>query len=297
MIPAPWASWGPHSGLRAWHYGRVSPNEVSPPADDGPVRYLEVLRELHERLRPRTYLEIGVETGKSLTLAKCRSIGVDPDFSVVFELEGEISLHRTTSDEFFARPDPTAWLGRPVDLAFIDGMHRFEFALRDFINLEKHCTWSSVIVFDDMLPRSVDEAARNRHTSGWTGDVFRIMRVLRKYRPDLELILVNTRPTGLLLVLGLDPASTVLEDHYDEIVATTVKEDPQPVPRAIFDRKGARRAEAVLRSPVWGVIRRSRRLPVSARRGRAQLRAALANPRGFRRRRRALGRILRRAGR
>lgn len=257
------------------------------------MRYLDVLKELHRRTRPRTYLEIGVETGKSIVLAECPAIGIDPDFAVVHELRGEISLERSTSDEFFARPEPTAWLGRPIDLAFIDGMHNLEFALRDFINVEKHCRWSSVVVFDDMLPRSVSEAARNRHTSGWTGDVFRIMGVLRKYRPDLELILVNTRPTGLLLVLGLDPSSTVLEDHYDEILATTIKEDPQPVPQVIFDRKGARRAEAVLRSPVWGVIHRSRRVPVSAARGRAQIRAAIADPRGFRRRRRVIARLVR----
>lgn len=280
----------------SWHDGTVSQSPVST-SDARPMRYLEVLGALHDRIQPRTYLEIGVETGKSLALSRCRSIGVDPDFAVVHELRGEVSLERTTSDEFFARPDATAWLGRPVDLGFIDGMHNFEFALRDFINLEKHCTWSSVIVFDDMLPRSVAEAARNRHTSGWAGDVFRIMQVLRKYRPDLEVILVNTRPTGLLLVLGLDPTSTVLKDNYEEILAETIKEDPQPVPRWIFDRKRARRAEKVLTSPVWGVIRRSRRFPVSARRGRALLRAALADPQNFRRRRRAAGRLLRQLGR
>ena len=55
--------------------------------------------------------------------------------------------------------------GTTLDLAFIDGMHLFEYALRDFINVERFADWSSVIVFDDMLPRNVDEAARDRHTT------------------------------------------------------------------------------------------------------------------------------------
>ena len=36
------------------------------------------------------------------------------------------------------------------DLAFIDGMHHFEFALRDFANLERHCAPGSTMksIFD-----------------------------------------------------------------------------------------------------------------------------------------------------
>ena len=54
--------------------------------------------------------------------------------------------------------------GTRLDLVFVDGMHLFEFALRDFMNVERHADWWSVIVFDDILPRDVDEAARERHT-------------------------------------------------------------------------------------------------------------------------------------
>ena len=44
-----------------------------------------------------------------------------------------------TSDDFFASHDLAQVLGgRPVDLAYIDGMHQFEFALRDFMNLERY---------------------------------------------------------------------------------------------------------------------------------------------------------------
>ena len=134
----------------------------------------ELLQELHMRLRPRTYLEIGVRDGGSLMLSRTRSIGVDPEFAVVKELECAVQLVRATSDDFFARPDPISFFeGLPVDLVFIDGMHWAEFALRDFMNAERHVAPTGVVVLDDVLPRNVSEAARERRTGALAGDVYK----------------------------------------------------------------------------------------------------------------------------
>src|SRR6478609_1187650 len=97
-----------------------------------------LLAGLHRQLRPRTYLEVGVADGSSLRLSAARSVAIDPGYSITKELGAPVRLARTTSDEYFATTDPKEWLGGPVDLAFIDGMHLFEYALRDFINVEKH---------------------------------------------------------------------------------------------------------------------------------------------------------------
>ena len=135
-------------------------------------------------------------------------------------------------DEYFARPEPLAATGgEPFDLSFIDGLHLFEFAYRDFINAERHSSARGVIIFDDVLPRSVDDAARERHTATWTGDVYPMLAVLARYRPDLIVLPVSTQPTGLLLVLGLDPTSTILGDHYDEIMAEYRSADRSRCPR------------------------------------------------------------------
>jgi len=211
--------------------------------------YLDFLRHLHQVLVPRRYLEIGVRWGHSLGVARCPAVGIDPDFSINQELHTEVQLFRTTSDEYFTRPDPLAPVGgEPFDLSFIDGLHLFEFALRDLINAERFSRPSAAIVFDDVLPRSVVEAARVRSTSFWTGDVYPIFGVLERYRPDIVMIPVNTSSTGLVLLMGLDPSSTVLADHYDEIVAEFRRPDPQPVPKDILDRSFAQRPERVLRS-------------------------------------------------
>jgi hypothetical protein len=216
------------------------------------VRRHDVLRRLHELARPRTYLEIGVNDGRSLALSSVRSIGIDPAFTVTSELRGDLHLVRATSDDFFARSDPLEHLrGTPLDLAFIDGMHLAEFALRDFINVERHATWSTVIVLDDQLPRNIDEAARDRHTVDWAGDVYKMIPILHRYRPDLRVVPLDTTPTGVVAVFGADPANRVLSQRYDEIVAEYVVADPQDVPDQIIAREGAVDAATLLDAIPW----------------------------------------------
>ncbi|MGF0117730.1 hypothetical protein ACQFYA_15640 [Promicromonospora sp. Marseille-Q5078] len=246
-----------------------------------------LLTGLHRQLRPRTYLEVGVADGSSLRLSSVPSVGIDPAYAIRKEISAPVRLARTTGDAYFATTDPKEWLGGPVELAFIDGMHLFEYALRDFINVEKHCRWSSVVVLDDMLPRNVDEAARERHTSAWTGDVFRVADVLRTYRPDLTVIPVDTSPTGVVVVLGLDPTSTVLSDSYDRILETYLHDDPQPVPQSVIDRTDAWDGRTLLNRPVWGLLHRGDRLWRRRDRGLAEIRQALDDPKAYRRRRRA----------
>lgn len=217
--------------------------------------YRHFLTSVHDLLAPQHYLEIGVERGISLALARCPAVGIDPSFSIQAELANHVTLFRTTSDEYFTRPDPLQPTGgEPFDLAFIDGLHLFEFALRDFINTERHSSTRGVIIFDDVLPRTVDEAARQRHTHAWTGDVYSIVAVLARYRPDLIVLPVKTHPTGLLLVMGLDPDSTVLTDNYDAIMAEYRRPDPQPVPADLLERTIILPPERVLQSGLWSVL-------------------------------------------
>jgi hypothetical protein len=107
----------------------------------------------------------------------------------------------------------------PVDLAFIDGMHHFEYALRDFMNLERFSNSASTILIHDCLPIDETTADRERSTDVWSGDIWRLILLLREWRPGLQVAVIDSGPTGLGLVRGLDPTSSVLRDHYDEIVA------------------------------------------------------------------------------
>jgi hypothetical protein len=184
--------------------------------------YLEALRTAHEVLRPRTYLEIGVASGDSIVLVRpgTLAIGVDPAPDIRHPLPAGTRIFSQTSDAFFEQNDPAALFGGlPVDLAFIDGMHLFEFALRDFINTEKCCAAGSTILLDDCWPLERRSAERERRTQFWTGDVWRILPALRKYRPGLRIHTIATAPGGQCVVRGLEPQSRVLKENYDRIVA------------------------------------------------------------------------------
>ncbi|MFL5727232.1 MAG: class I SAM-dependent methyltransferase [Chloroflexota bacterium] len=259
----------------------------------------EFLAALHADLRPRNYLEIGVGTGLSMALSRVPSIGVDPAFEVKSQIQTDVSLYRGASDRFFARRDPIAYLqggrnpwrnlrrnrpllgrliGRPtVDFAFIDGMHLFEFALRDFINVERFASPATVIVLDDMLPRTSEEAARDRVTKDWTGDVYKLAGVLRRYRPDLIALTLDTQPTGLLVVLGADRESSVLSDRLDEIVAANVVDGAaEEVPASVLAREDALDPRAFLATGWPRTIVTSRRLHRSASATKARLQRDLA---------------------
>jgi hypothetical protein len=191
-------------------------------------------------------------------------------------LHCELELVKATSDDFFARPRPMRSLRRGVvDLAFIDGMHLFEYALRDVFHTERHTRWTSVMVLDDMLPRSVDEAARDRHTDAWTGDVFKVAATLAEYRPDLLCVAVDTAPTGQLVIFGADSRSTVLPDAYDRIHARYVVPDPQQVPEDVLTRRHAVDPEAFLAADFWEQLTHARDRVFGRGGGFEQLRPAI----------------------
>ncbi len=226
------------------------------------MHYLDFLAGIHANLRPPTYLEIGVRHGDSLALKRERgwAIGVDPQPRLRGRTFDERTrIFRQTSDDYFARDRPLRFFSRhKVALSFIDGLHHAEFALRDFINVERLSRWSTAVVFDDVLPRDADMASRDRETRAWTGDIYKLTQVLAERRPDLVMLRIDTEPTGLLLVLGLDPQSTVLPDAYDEIARELITPDPQVVPEEILTRAGALDPQEVLDADFWRFLRESR---------------------------------------
>lgn len=190
----------------------------------GQVHYLEWLQALHREARPKVYLEVGTESGASLSFADCVSFAVDPAFALradVSRNKPELHQFQGSSDDFFAT-GMVDKLGYRLDLAFLDGMHHFEFLLRDFMNVERLMAPGGTILMHDCVPFSHLAADRDwdrSQTKSWTGDVWKIIPILREHRPDLEVRVLDLLPSGLVAVTQTNPASTVLGGMYDDLVA------------------------------------------------------------------------------
>lgn len=245
------------------------------------MRTIDFLACLHETLAPPTYLEIGVRRGRSMALARAPSIGIDPEFDLAREPGPHVTLFGETSDAYFERDRPLEpFGGQPASLALIDGMHLVEYALRDFINVEPLAHWTSVVVVDDIFPRHRAQAARQRRSASWAGDLFKIPAILDEHRPDLILLRVDTRPTGVLLAIGLDPADRVLAERYDEIATRAIVPDPQPVPAAVLRRHWALEPERVLGASLLPTLRQAREEDVDRSTGLERLRHAVGDELG-----------------
>jgi hypothetical protein len=192
--------------------------------------YTHFFHHLHRTLKPNSYFEIGTEKGTCIEFVTCDVVCVDPCFQIdrdIFKNKSALQMYQMTSDHFFTKPYLANAFPAGPDISFLDGMHRFEYLLRDFSNTEKLCHPRSLIFLHDCLPQN-ERMTRRVHVNGpeeeggtrfaWTGDVWKLMPILKKYRPDLRVFYLDCPPTGLVAISRIDPSSAVLSQNYFEIV-------------------------------------------------------------------------------
>lgn len=186
--------------------------------------YQHVISKIETYVNPEWYIEIGSRSGASLARRKCNFIAIDPVFEIkdnVFNDSKKFLFFQQKSDDFFAEGFLKKNKIEP-DLAFIDGMHLFEYALRDFINLQSVMAEDGVICIHDVCPfnyemttRDVDYLAQGRP---WTGDIWKVVLALKKFQPNLSVTVLNCHRTGLAVVKNLSKSDKNLTKKYDEII-------------------------------------------------------------------------------
>ncbi|MCB6178022.1 class I SAM-dependent methyltransferase [Rhodobacter sp. Har01] len=193
-------------------------------------RYGDFLDGLHQTHAFDWYMEVGCRSGRTFAPVRGKTIAVDPFFKVETDVIGtkpRLLVFQETSDAFFESGFLKAAKIK-LSYSFLDGLHLFEFLLRDFLNTEANSDPDGVIALHDCLPfneRMLTRDLKNLPRGPWTGDVWKMIPILRQYRPDLKITALSCRPTGLILISGLDPKSTVLKRNYEKIVAEWTEVD------------------------------------------------------------------------
>jgi hypothetical protein len=95
----------------------------------------------------------------------------------------------------------------------------------DFINLERYSDKDTVIILHDCLPINRLTAGRTRATAFWAGDTWKVVPFLIKYRPDLNINVIPTAPSGLGIITNLDPNSTLLLEKYNRFISEHQNQD------------------------------------------------------------------------
>ena len=187
------------------------------------VNYLDFLRVLHRNVY-EGYLEIGTRTGDSLALSQSPSIAIDPYFQLNKDPIGNKDfclLFQETSDSFFENRLPKLG-GFKCQLAFVDGMHLFEYALKDFINLARISSEKALFLFHDPIPWTLEMATRNNHKlerdEPWTGDIWKLVHILIDAGMKDKIQLLTSAPSGLLAVLNPErELIDELEKNFEKI--------------------------------------------------------------------------------
>lgn len=186
--------------------------------------YYEFLNRIHGRYIFNDYFEIGSRDGKSLRFSNSPSIAIDPFFQLKSDFLGNKDytlLFQEKSEEFF-KNTIKQFPHLSCEFAFIDGLHLFEAALRDFVNLNSIAKSNALFLFHDCLPWNYEMTTRDYHSlaknAPWTGDIWKLIPIFLDAGMSNEMCVIPSAPSGILAVINPKKNSLrKLEEHFKAI--------------------------------------------------------------------------------
>lgn len=169
----------------------------------------EVIQYLINKKNYQRYLEIGVYNGEVFFKTKAPyKYAVDPQFRFVKETKYKMMLKNIsnvkakyftkTSDDFFKEDAKKLFAKNKIDICFIDGMHEYDFVLRDVTNALNYLDENGAIILHDCNPLTAEAEVnfadwKKRDFSGeWNGDVWKIIVHLKSLRDDVDVFTLDT---------------------------------------------------------------------------------------------------------
>ncbi|MDB5231171.1 MAG: hypothetical protein JWN76_1976 [Chitinophagaceae bacterium] len=186
----------------------------------------QLVQQLLKKIGFNNYLEIGIFFGRVFFHVNARNkIAVDPHFKFsrarLFKRRLKslsnmrAKLFEETSDVFFEKHAASV-LKKPLHVCLVDGMHEFEFALRDVLNCLEYLDKDGVIIMHDCNPPTAEheisfkEWEADRFKNEWNGDVWKTIVYLRSVRRDLNIFVADC-DHGLGIITKRKPSVPALD--------------------------------------------------------------------------------------
>lgn len=164
---------------------------------------LEIIQTLMQKKNLKNYLEIGVFNGHIFFRIRSNfKLAVDPEFRFTnMRKWGKTLLNpynlynqyfSKTSDAFFSEDAPRVIKNKKIDIALIDGMHEYDYALRDVENTLQYLSDDGVIIMHDCNPltkqaaSSFKEWEERKFADTWNGDVWKVILHMQSLRNDVN---------------------------------------------------------------------------------------------------------------
>jgi SAM-dependent methyltransferase len=167
-----------------------------------------LLQYLIDKYKFKNYLEIGVFAGRNFFKIKAdNKIGIDPAFKFLNKksIADFLSLAKNytakyfqlTSDDFFEKKQHVISKSQ-LDICLIDGMHEYEYVIRDVHNCLKYLKEDGILILHDCNPPFEKAACSFKEWVAlggggtWNGDVWKAMYYFNKYCPQISCQVLDT---------------------------------------------------------------------------------------------------------